>query len=203
MKLAGAGASESAPGETSCDVFVYGSTPSGVAAAVFAARQGCRVVLACPKNHPGGTLASGLCTLDSKRSDVHSSFVFEFRRGIQAAYKKLPKGPGYNTKHSGHEPSVAEAYFADLIATQSAQLDYCRQHYLVSAAVQKGGVVNVDLKAPERRHASVFGQRPLSTPRMRPIWLRRQACRIAWVKRARSTTSRWREFAMSIFGRGR
>src|SRR5690606_5373137 len=40
------------------DVFVYGSTPGGLAAAIEAARRGCKVILACPKMHAGGMTAS-------------------------------------------------------------------------------------------------------------------------------------------------
>ena len=50
-----------------CDVFVYGSTPGGIAAALEAARGGLKVILACPKMHLGGMAASGLCTTDAVR----------------------------------------------------------------------------------------------------------------------------------------
>ncbi len=144
------------PGATTCDVFVYGSTPSGVAAAVFAARNGCRVLLACPKKHPGGMLASGLCTLDSRRSDVHASFVFDFKKGMQdAIHSRPPGGPGEGKKHSGHLPSEAEAWFAGLIRAESSQLDYWPGHHLLRAVVQKGRIMEVELEAPDGTHKHV------------------------------------------------
>src|SRR3954452_3632626 len=63
--------------ELSCDVFVYGSQPAAVAAAVKAARRGAKVVLACPKNRPGGMSASGLCTTDVLRRHMFGGVVSE------------------------------------------------------------------------------------------------------------------------------
>ena len=43
------------PATITCDVFVYGSTPGGIAAALEAARRGLNVVLACPQGQdPAG-----------------------------------------------------------------------------------------------------------------------------------------------------
>ena len=67
-----------------CDVFVYGSTPGGVAAAVEAARRGCKVVLACPKNHAGGMAASGLSTTDAVRREMFGGLMLEFIEGVRA-----------------------------------------------------------------------------------------------------------------------
>src|SRR5262245_19130731 len=68
------------------DVLVYGSTPGGVAAAVEASRRGCSVILACPKTHPGGMSASGLCTTDAVRRKLFGGFVLEFVKRIRADY---------------------------------------------------------------------------------------------------------------------
>jgi hypothetical protein len=136
------------PDATQCDVLVYGSTPSGIAAAVWAVRQGgCKVILACPKNHPGGMLASGLCTLDSRRSDVHSSFVREFSAGVQKLTKAEPPGPGADKKHGGHEPRIAEQFFAELI--EKEHVDYWKGHFLSSATVSNGRIMEVELEAPD------------------------------------------------------
>ncbi|MDE0015836.1 MAG: FAD-dependent oxidoreductase [Candidatus Poribacteria bacterium] len=76
-----------------CDVFVYGSTPGGCAATIEAARRGCKVILACPQQHPGGMMASGLSTTD----DVHPCHdqryaVDGFMEGV-LWYPKKSEGP--------------------------------------------------------------------------------------------------------------
>ena len=64
------------------DVFVYGSTPGGCAAAIEAARRGCKVILACPQQHPGGMMASGLSTTDAVRREMFGGLVIEFINGV-------------------------------------------------------------------------------------------------------------------------
>ncbi|MCA9194113.1 MAG: FAD-dependent oxidoreductase [Planctomycetales bacterium] len=102
-----------------CDTFVYGSTPGGIAAAVEAARQGDRVILACPKVNPGGMSASGLCTTDAVRRNLFGGLVLEYIQGIRQRYQQTL---GENQKqlaltHDGwtYEPSIAESVFRELI----------------------------------------------------------------------------------------
>ncbi len=101
------------------DTFVYGSTPGGIAAAIQAARQGDRVLLACPKRNPGGMMAGGLCTTDAVRRELFGGLVLEFIQGVRAAYAKQLDG---NTKQLAltkdgwhYEPSVAEQTFRDML----------------------------------------------------------------------------------------
>src|SRR5947209_13929022 len=75
-----------------CDVFVYGSTPGGVAAAVQAARGGLKVILACPQKHVGGMAASGLSTTDAVRPQLFGGLVVEFMGKVRDHYRKLLEG---------------------------------------------------------------------------------------------------------------
>ncbi|MCA9107063.1 MAG: FAD-dependent oxidoreductase [Planctomycetales bacterium] len=103
----------------SCDTFVYGSTPGGIAAAVEAARQGERVILACPKANLGGMSASGLCTTDAVRRNLFGGLVLEFIQGVRERYRDALGGNEKQlalTRDGWHyEPSIAEAVFRDLI----------------------------------------------------------------------------------------
>lgn len=79
--------SNAAPEQLRCDVFVYGSTPGGVTAAIEAARRGARIVLACPQKHPGGMAVSGLSTMDAVRPQLFRGQVAEFIAGVRKYYQ--------------------------------------------------------------------------------------------------------------------
>src|SRR5688572_11321776 len=101
------------------DVLVYGSTPGGIAAAVEAARRDCAVVLACPKTHPGGMSASGLCTTDAVRRKMFGGFTLEFTRRVRADYAARlgEASPEWPLIRDGwfYAPSVAERVFAEIL----------------------------------------------------------------------------------------
>jgi hypothetical protein len=139
------------PPISSCDVFVYGSTPGGVAAALFAARGGCRVILACPKMHPGGMLASGLGGLDTRRRDLLSGFVLEYREVRLTELRRLEAAgvPAWQRGvpgHGGSAPSFAERIFEDLLAAQAERLAFWRRHHLTAAITRHGRIVEVSLE---------------------------------------------------------
>src|SRR5947208_15193401 len=46
------------------DICVYGATPSGIAAAIAAAREGCSILLIEPTNWIGGTVSGGIARTD-------------------------------------------------------------------------------------------------------------------------------------------
>ncbi len=124
----------------SCDVFVYGSTPGGIAAAVEAARRGCRVVLACPKARPGGMAASGLSTTDAVRPHLFGGLVSEFIAKVLAEYRSLLEHDEEQLKlvHGGwyYEPSVAESIFRRLIEGEQDRLRWLPECWLERAVVQ-------------------------------------------------------------------
>ncbi len=141
-----------------CDVFVYGSTASGVAAAVESARRGCSVVLACPQRHPGGMPASGLSTTDVRQRELYGGFVSEFVQAVRNEYLRTlgESSPAWPLVKDGwfYEPVVAERVFERFMEAQPT-LQYWRGHYLASASVAAGRVAAVELDDPRGRRVRV------------------------------------------------
>ncbi len=144
-------AAAAAPAPRACDVFVYGSTPGGVTAAVEAARQGLRVILACPQMHLGGMAASGLSTTDAVRTELFGGQVAEFIGLVRAHYQRtLANDPTeYARTHDGwyYEPSVAEAAFDKMVRGEPL-LTHLPGHHLVKATTANGRVTSAELDAP-------------------------------------------------------
>ncbi|MDO8944579.1 MAG: FAD-dependent oxidoreductase, partial [Desulfobacterales bacterium] len=144
--------SEIAP--ITCDVFVYGSTPGGVAAALEAARRGLKVVLACPKTHLGGMAASGLSTTDAVRPQLFGGLVAEFVEGVRKHYTAefASRPDELQLINSGwyYEPSVAELIFTHLVKAEEKMLRWLPGHHLVSAKMNGRKVDSVELESPAR-----------------------------------------------------
>ena len=121
-----------------CDVFVYGSTPGGCAAAIEAARRGCKVILACPQQHPGGMMASGLSTTDAVRREMFGGLVIEFINGVRKEYRRTigENSDDWKRIQDGwfYEPSVAERVFEQLLAAESDALAFLQGHHFAMSS---------------------------------------------------------------------
>lgn len=95
---------------TTSDIVVYGGTPSGVMAAVAAAREGARVVLLEQTRHVGGLNTSGIGTAESEHmiEETISGLPLEFYQRLGTCYGT--KGPTFY-----FESHVAEKTFLDLL----------------------------------------------------------------------------------------
>ena len=133
-----------------CDVFVYGSTPGGLAAAIEAARQGCKVVLACPKMHAGGMTASGLCTTDAVRQHLFGGLVLEFIKGVREEYVRElgENSPDWPLTREGwfYEPSVAEKVFDRMLEVEAERLTFLRGAHLISAVTRESRIASVTVE---------------------------------------------------------
>ena len=106
----------------SCDVLVYGGTVSGIAAAVAAARKGCKTYLIERGNHFGGMTASGLGVIDTMREEAFGGILEEFLKRVRTYYLEQygADSDQYDLTYGGYfmEPKVAEAILNDMLAAE-------------------------------------------------------------------------------------
>jgi hypothetical protein len=70
------------------DVFVFGATPCGIAAAIGAAREGKSVILAEPTKHIGGMVTSGLSHTDFRTFESITGFYLTFTLAVEGYYRQ-------------------------------------------------------------------------------------------------------------------
>ena len=70
----------------SVDVFVFGGTPAGIAAAIGAASDGCSVLLVEPTSRIGGLVTSGLSHTDFHSRESLSGAFLDFARRVETHY---------------------------------------------------------------------------------------------------------------------
>jgi len=115
------------------DVCIYGSTPSGVMAAVQATRMGKSVVIVTPDKHLGGMSSSGLGFADTGNTAVIGGLAREFHQRIWQHYENSKawnwqsrekygnQGQGTRARDDAaktmwvFEPNVAEKVFESFI----------------------------------------------------------------------------------------
>ena len=100
------------------DICVYGATPSGIAAAIAAAREGCSILLIEPTNWIGGTVSGGIARTDvdegvSKAAVV--GFPDEFYGAIARDGYDQSQNNFWTHSYNG-EPSVNLAFFKRFLA---------------------------------------------------------------------------------------
>ena len=121
---------------TDYDVIVYGATPSGIASAVNAAREGVSVALFEETDHVGGLTSSGLSNTDFHSFESLGGTWLEFMNRVEAHYIQTYGSNSQQVKDCWHgafyEPKVAKKVFMDMIEEQD-NLDLILKHRLVSA----------------------------------------------------------------------
>jgi hypothetical protein len=128
------------------DAIVYGATPSGVMAAVAAARRGHTVALVEQNNHVGGVVASGLVDTDIGDRNTVGGLAADFFKRTQAHYLKTygPDSKQYERNRGGmkYEPHVAEQTFDAMLAEQSRITVY-KRHRITAATVNAGRLKSI------------------------------------------------------------
>ncbi len=118
------------------DVIVYGATPSGISAAVNAAREGVSVALFEETDHVGGLTSSGLSNTDFHSFEALGGTWLEFMNRVEEHYIQTYGPDSRQVKDcwqgAFYEPKVAKKVFMDMIEEQD-NLDLVLKHRLVSA----------------------------------------------------------------------
>ena len=111
------------------DVIVYGGTPSGITAAIAAAREGRTVLLVEPLPLVGGMMSGGLSFSDSNQMlrETLLGLFEEFHQRVEAYYTSrgitLPyRVAEKDTKHWTYEPHVAEQVFNEMLKEAGVQV---------------------------------------------------------------------------------
>ena len=121
------------------DVAVVGATPSGVAAAINASREGMRTVLIEETVHVGGLASGGLSNTDFRDFESVGGTFLEFMQRVEATYARRHGKDSQQVKDSVlggyYEPSVARAVFEEML--REANVEVFRFHRLT--AVSKDG----------------------------------------------------------------
>lgn len=101
------------------DVCVFGATPSGIAAAVSAAREGAKVLLIEESEHLGGMITSGMSNPDFKTFEAVGGFYRQFMLRVlmhyEAQYGKESQQVKDCFRGVWYEPKVASAIFSQML----------------------------------------------------------------------------------------
>jgi FAD dependent oxidoreductase/S-layer homology domain len=131
-------------------VVVYGATPSGVLAAVSAAREHARVALVEPSAHVGGMMSNGLDATDYGHVQTIGGYTAEFFDRTQAA-------EGTSAGRWRFQPSTAEAAFNAMLAGTGIQV-YLGERLAEGSGAQMNGprITEIVMESGLRLAATVF-----------------------------------------------
>jgi hypothetical protein len=122
-----------ANGDEDMDVVVYGGTPAGIAAALAAAEDGCKVLLVEPTPRLGGLITSGLSHTDFHSFESLTGTYLNFATRVKSFYART-YGPNSQQvmdcfEGTFAEPKVNLLVFEQMLAEQS-QIQVVRNHVL-------------------------------------------------------------------------
>ncbi|MEZ0389676.1 MAG: FAD-dependent oxidoreductase, partial [Verrucomicrobium sp.] len=137
------------------DVVVVGGTGSGVACAVRAAREGCRVLLVQHNEHIGGMMTNGLMQWDALYGGPRAPLFTELLGNIERHYIEHfgKDSPDHQTVRYTHEhypiswgePHVIEREFNKLVAAEK-NVTLLLSHYPVGVDRQGSTIRSVTLR---------------------------------------------------------
>src|SRR4051812_17299029 len=126
-------AAAEAPAPIHAEVVIYGGTPSGVMAAIAAARHGHTVALVDINNHVGGVVSGGLVSTDIGDRKTVGGLADDFFLRIIKFYSEKygPDSKQLKACHNGQifEPHVAELIFEQMLKEQPGIIVWKGHHY--------------------------------------------------------------------------
>jgi hypothetical protein len=143
---------------SSPELFIYGASPAGLGAALTAAREGLRVLVAEPWGQIGGMVTGGLGRTDLGRPEMVGGVFREFMDRVVRHYAARYGADSAQVKDcSGgerFEPSVAKQVLTEMLA--EAGVEVLLRRAVASAEVDAGAVTSVTLESGERISADAF-----------------------------------------------
>ncbi|SFH39940.1 FAD-dependent oxidoreductase [Pedobacter insulae] len=143
------------------EIIVYGATPSGVAAAIAAAREGKKVLIIEPLNIVGGMMSGGLSFSDSNQTARESlgGIFEEIHLRIEKIYKdkgiKLPYEVAVKDNRKWmYEPHVAERVFLDMLREEGVPV--MLNETLKSAKKEAARIVSIKMYSGKKFTGKVF-----------------------------------------------
>ena len=128
------------------DVVVVGATPSGIAAAIAAARLGSRVALVSPELWIGGMMTGGLSRTDFGRKEACGGLFREFMDAVYEHYVTAygDESPQVKACREGFyfEPKLAREIFTKWLSGYP-NLTLFRQHLLRGATMKNGALTGI------------------------------------------------------------
>jgi len=134
------------------DVLVYGATPGGIAAAISAANDGERVLLAEPSRRIGGMMTNGLSHSDFRTLEGLNGSFLDFSRRVESYYRETYGAESPQVRDCFHgtqfEPKVALGIFEKMLAEQPRIT--VRKEWVLDGVKTSS---NADGEAPATSHA--------------------------------------------------
>ena len=137
------------------DVLVFGGTPAGIAAAMGAASDGCRVLLVESTSRIGGLVTSGLSHTDFHSRESLSGAFLDFARRVETHYAKEYGADSQQVKDcfggTFAEPKVNLLIFEQML-NEYPEISVLRSHGLSSLGIGEAADGSSSTTAKEIRH---------------------------------------------------
>jgi len=135
------------------DVVILGGSPSGLAAAVQAARLGCRVIVVEPYGHIGGMMAGGLTRTDLGDRSTTGGLAQEFFQRVAAHYDPGERPWIQQKMKFFFEPHVAEDIWWEMVR-ETGQIKVLVSTWLVD--LRKHGKVLKEVTVRESGSGKIY-----------------------------------------------